>query len=359
MIRVGLIGYGLAGSVFHAPLVSATPGMTLTSVVTGDPRRQERVRQAHPGAVIFDRVDDLWAAAPGHDLVIVATPTGTHVGVGLQAVIAGLPAVIDKPLGSSAAEARQLVAEAARRRAWLSVFHNRRWDSETLTAKSLLTSGRLGRPLRFESRFERWRPESNPDAWREQTSADEGGGILLDLGSHLVDQALYLFGGPLSVYAEVETRRGGNASEDDVFLALEHPGGVRSHLWASALAADRGPSLRLLGSAGAYVKDGLDGQEDALRGGATPGGPGWGIEAPSAWGRLVAGDQSTPVETLAGAWPSYYLGVVESLTTGTPPPVTPEDAVAVLEVLDAARESARRRQVTPLPSSSSRNTPPA
>jgi predicted dehydrogenase len=327
-------------------------------VVTTDPARQARVREAYPQARIFDRAEDLWAAAGDHDLAVVATPTGTHQAVALAAIEAGLAAVIDKPLGNSLAEGRRIAAAARDRGTWLSVFHNRRWDGETLTAARLLADGTLGAAMRLESRFERWRPRGDPAAWREGTPAEAGGGLLLDLGSHLVDRAMLLFGRPLQVYAEMDTRRPGNAAEDDVFIALEHAGGVRSHLWANAVAAHLGPSMRLLGRDGAYVKQGLDIQEEALRAGGVPGTPGWGVEPPDLWGQLVAGGEARAVETVPGNWAAYYVGVVESLTTGTPPPVTVEDGVAVLEVLDAARESARRRQVVPIPSASSASSAP-
>ncbi|HEV1996635.1 MAG TPA: Gfo/Idh/MocA family oxidoreductase, partial [Candidatus Dormibacteraeota bacterium] len=246
-LRVGLLGYGLAGSVFHAPLITATPGLALISIVTGHPERQASVRKVYPQARVYESTEAFWAASAEHDLAVIATPTGSHVTLGLAAIEAGLPAVIDKPVASTASEARRLAAAAAARGTWLSVFHNRRWDGETLTARKLLDEGLLGTPQRLESRFERWRPQPNAAAWRESTPPEGGGGILLDLGSHLVDQAMFLFGRPRSVYAEVEQRRPGNAAEDDVFIALEHAGGVRSHLWSSAVAAHLGPSLRLLG----------------------------------------------------------------------------------------------------------------
>ena len=348
-LRVGLVGYGLAGSIFHAPLVSATEGMDLVSVVTADPVRQAGVRERYPRARILASPQELWQSAADHDLVVIASPTGTHVDLGLAAIEAGLPVVIDKPLATSAADGRRLADVAQERGAWVSVFHNRRWDGETLTAARLLSAGAVGAPLRFESRFERWRPQASADSWREQTPAEGGGGLLLDLGSHLVDQALFLFGRALRVYAEIDIRRPGNAAEDDVFIALAHAGGVRSHLWTSSLAADLGPSLRLLGREAAYVKQDLDGQENDLRSGKLPGAPHWGEEPAERWGRIVAGAESRPVETVAGNWPAYYAGVRDSLAGGGPPPVPLESAMRVLEVLDAARESSRTRQVVIMP----------
>jgi scyllo-inositol 2-dehydrogenase (NADP+) len=188
----------------------------------------------------------------------VATSNATHLPLGLAAVQAGLAVVVDKPLALTAAKGRRLVTAARERGVLLTVFHNRRWDGDLRTLQRLLDADALGSVHRFELRFERWRPALRPGAWRELERPEAGGGLLLDLGSHLVDQALLLFGQPRSVYAEVDRRRAGVQGDDDVFVALEHPGGVRSHLWASSLAAQVGPRLRVLGDRGAYVKHGLD-----------------------------------------------------------------------------------------------------
>ena len=319
-------------------------------MVTRDPDRQAQLRVAVPGVRVLSDADQLWAAGVEHDLVIIATPTGTHLSMGLAALEAGLAVVIDKPMASTAAEAGRLARAATNAGAWLSVFHNRRWDGETLTIGRLIADGSLGTVSRFESRFERWRPTANVSAWRESVSGDEGGGTLLDLGSHLVDQATYLFGPALSVYAEVRQLREDVAADDDVFMALEHASGVRSHLWASAVAAHQGPSVRVLGRAGAYVKEGLDIQEDALRRGERPNGADWGREAPGLWGRLYTGGAAEPIPTADGDWPAYYREVVRSLLEGAPPPVTAAEGVAVMEILDAARESARTHQVVSIDS---------
>ncbi|HEX6116202.1 MAG TPA: Gfo/Idh/MocA family oxidoreductase, partial [Solirubrobacterales bacterium] len=263
-----------------------------------------------------------------------------HFPLAARAIDAGLAVVVDKPLANSSAAARELVERAASRGVVLSVFHNRRWDSDQLTLRRLLEAGSLGDVHRFESRFERWRPEVRAGAWREQTAPDEGGGLLLDLGTHLVDQARTLFGEPLRVHGEIAARRGGPA-DDDVFVALEHEGGTISHLWASSVAGALGPRLRVLGSRAAYVVDALDGQEDALEARCRPGpGEGWGAEPEERWGRLVRGDESEPVPSERGAWPDFYARMAECLAGGGPPPVDPADAVAVLEILERARASA-------------------
>ncbi len=344
-IRVALIGYGLAGAVFHGPLISSTPGMSLATIVTGDPERRARASSDHPDAQLLAGVDALWQRAADHDLVVVATPNRSHVPLGLAALEAGLPVVIDKPMAPTAEEGRRLVAEATERDLLLAVFQNRRWDGDFLTVRRLLSEDALGPIVRFESRFERWRPRVRPEAWRERGDPEEAGGLLFDLGSHLIDQAVVLFGPPRTVYAEVDRRRPSAEVDDDVFVALEHEAGVRSHLWMSVLAAIPGPRMRVLGMRAAYEKFGLDVQERALSEGARPDDPDWGREPPDRWGRLSTGDGERTVETEPGAYPEFYRGIAASLRDGTPPPVDPNDSVMGLEIIEAAQESARTKGV--------------
>jgi predicted dehydrogenase len=335
-IRAALIGYGLAGRAFHAPFVAATPGLELAAVVTRDEERRASAAREHPGIALLDSPDDVWSRAGDFGLVVVAAPNRAHVPLARAAIGAGIPVVVDKPLATSADAALELTEEAARAGVLLSVFQNRRWDGDFLTLKRLIAEGELGRVMRFESRFERWRPEIK-EGWREAGDPDEGGGVLLDLGPHLVDQALQLFGPVEGIYAELDGRRADAQVDDDAFLALEHSSGVRSHLWMSAVAADLGPRMRVLGDRAAYVKRGLDVQEDALRAGESPTESGWGEEPESDWGVLGAGDAWRRVRTEAGDYGRFYSELEAALRTGGPPPVDPADAVAVLEVLDAAR----------------------
>lgn len=346
-IRVGVIGYGLAGSVFHAPLVAATEGMRLAYVVTGNAERAEQARREHPGVAIVDGAERLWERADELDLVVVASPNVTHVPYARAALQAGLAVVVDKPLAATSAEGQALVDEARRRNRLLSVFQNRRWDGDFLTLRRLLTEGALGDVHRFESRFERWRPTPK-EGWRESADPAEAGGTLYDLGSHLIDQALVLWGPVARVYAEVDRRRPGVAVDDDAFVALEHASGVRSHLWMSAAAPEHDLRFRVLGSRAAYVKHGLDAQEAALKEGTRPG-PGWGAEPEERWGRVGAMDAWTVVPTEPGAWPAYYAGVAAALRAGAPPPVDPADAVPGLRIIEAARRSAAEHAVIELP----------
>jgi predicted dehydrogenase len=227
------------------------------------------------------------------------------------------------------------------------VFQNRRWDGDYRTLQRLVESGELGAVRRLESRFERWRPVPK-GGWRESGGADEVGGLLYDLGSHLVDQALHLLGPVREVYAESDVRRSGVTFDDDTFVALTHTGGARSHLWMSAVAPHLGPRFRVLGERAAYVKQGLDVQEERLRAGTHPGAAGFGQEPRARWGEVAAGDDTRTVATEPGDYLSFYTAVAEALTRGTPPPVDPQDAVETLTVLAAARRSADERRVVHL-----------
>jgi scyllo-inositol 2-dehydrogenase (NADP+) len=344
-IRVALIGYGLAGACFHAPTIAVTAGLKLVTIVTSNPERRERAKREHPSAHVVDCADPIFERASEHDLVVIATPNRTHALLATAALEAGQAVVVDKPFAPTAEEARRVIAEAQRRGLFVSVYHQRRWDSETLTVRRLMTEGVLGDILRFESRLERWRPVPT-GGWRERAERDDAGGLLYDLGSHLVDQALHLFGPVKSVYAELDRRRPGVAVDDDVFLALTHVSGVRSHLWASALAANRGPRLRVLGSRAAYVKVEIDGQEAALVAGDRPSRPDWGVEAMARWGRLEVNGEARPVPSEPGAYQRYYAAVVASLRGGAPPPVDPGDAVSGLEIIAAAQRSAADARAT-------------
>ncbi|MBX9398770.1 Gfo/Idh/MocA family oxidoreductase [Streptomyces sp. TRM72054] len=348
-LRVGLVGYGLAGSVFHAPLIATTEGLTLDTVVTSNAERQEQARTEYPGVRVAATPDELFERAGDLDLIVIASPNRTHVPLATAALKSGLPVVVDKPVAGTAAEARELAALAEERGLLLSVFQNRRWDNDFLTLRRLLAEGELGDVWRFESRFERWRPQPK-GGWRESGDPAEIGGLLYDLGSHVVDQALVLFGPAASVYAEADIRRPGAATDDDTFIALTHANGVRSHLYVSATTAQLGPRFRVLGSQAGYVKYGLDPQEAALRDGQRPSKSAdwgdWGTEPESLWGRVGSGESpltggGRPLRTLPGDYPAYYAAIAAALRDGAPNPVTALEAAAALDVLEAARRSAR------------------
>jgi predicted dehydrogenase len=336
-LRVGLLGYGIAGAVFHAPLIAATPGLRLATVVTANPERQAQVAADHPGALVVDHADQLWSEEL--DLVVVATPNRTHVPLATAALDAGFPVVVDKPFAPTAEEASKLAARAGELGLPLAVFHNRRWDNDFQTVRQLIDAGEFGAVHRFESRFERWRPTPK-GGWRELGDPAEAGGALYDLGSHLIDQALQLFGPVRSVYAELDRRRAGVQVDDESFVALTHKNGVRSHLWMGALTAQLGPRMRVLGDKAGYVKFGLDGQEDALRAGNRPGGPEWGVEPASLSGQLGVDGSLRRVTSVPGAYQDFYAQMRDAVRGEGHVPVTPEEAIAVLEVIEQARSVA-------------------
>jgi predicted dehydrogenase len=330
-LRVALIGYGLGGSAFHAPLITSVPGLDLAAVVTGNPERQDAVRARYPRARILPEAGAVFDDPGSYDLAVVTAPNRQHVPLATAALQAGLPVVIDKPVAATADQAREL----GRIGPPVFPFHNRRWDGDFRTVQALIGSGELGGVQRFESRFERWRPEVK-DSWKESADPADAGSILYDLGSHLIDQAIHLFGPPTSVYAEADVRRPGATADDDAFVALTHPGGTRSHLWTSATAADLGPRFRVLGDRASYVVHGMDGQEDALRAGRTPAEPGWGQMPARTYGLLGVPGRTRPVPTRPGAYQDFYTGVLATLRDGAAPPVTLADAVLGLEVIETA-----------------------
>lgn len=347
-LRVAVVGFGLAGAVFHAPLIAATPGMRVAAVVTGNEERAADARRGYDGVRVFSTSEELFAQAGDVDLVVVAAPNRQHAPLARIAIEHGLPVVVDKPFAVSSAEGQSVLDAATAAGVPLTVFQNRRWDGDFRTLRRLLDEGVLGTVSRFESRFERWRPVPK-GGWRESGSPQEAGGLLFDLGPHLIDQALQLFGPVTHVYAEVDRRRASVATDDDVFVALTHASGVRSHLWASAVASQLGPRLRVLGDRAAYVKHGLDVQEDALRGGRRPDlEDNWGAETQAQWGSVGVGGEMSEVATEPGAYQEFYAAVAAALRDGTPMPVDPRDSLQGLRIIEAARESGERGTVVSL-----------
>ena len=325
--------------------------LELAAVVTSDVRRRSAVRDRYPNTDVVPTFDDLLTRIDQVDLVVISTPNHTHVALAEAVLSAGRHVVLDKPIAPSASEARRLVERAREAGRLLVPFHNRRWDGDFRTVRGLLGSGRLGTLHRVESRYERWRPDADSGplrSWKRDPTPGHATGILYDLGTHLIDQVVVMFGRPDAVYAELDVRRPGAQVDDDVFVALHYPGNLRVHLWASAVAAERGARFRLLGSRGGYVKFGMDVQEAALQAGARPTGPGWGHEPPESWGSLttISGRQNEP--TLPGDYRCFYTGLAACLIDGAPPPVEPADAVLVAEIIEAAQRSHCTRAVTPL-----------
>lgn len=325
-MRVGLAGYAV-GRAIHSPLILEAGG-ELAAIATANPDRIEQARADHPDAAIVPNLDAL-LARDDLDAVVLTTPTGAHHAHCLQLIGRGLPFVCDKPLSTNADLVGEIVAAAAAAGVPFSVFHNRRWDPSHRTARQLLAQGRLSPVWRYEFRWERWRPVPK-HRWREDAPPQLGGGTLLDLGPHLIDSAIDLFGPIESVRAELECRL--SPSEDDVFLDCRHGGGVVSHLWASSISAAPGPRIRILSGQGAYVFDDFDPDlrvhselDDA------PGRCGW-------W---YSSEERIAVPEAPGTPADYYREFFAAIRGEGEVPVPPESALAVARVIDAARISAR------------------
>ena len=314
-IRVALLGRGMAGTSFHAPLIRAVPELELVAIAGS----------ADAAAAI---------ASPATDLVVVATPNASHFPLAAAALEAGKHVVVDKPFAVTLAEADSLIALAAAKGRMLTIFHNRRWDGDFLTVRALVESGRLGGIALFEAHWDRFRPTPGP-GWREE--ADAGAGLLWDLGPHLVDQALLLFGRPDAVAGDVAIQRR-DARADDYFQVTLRYGAMRATLSASSLVAAARPRFAVHGTGGSFVKHGLDPQEAALKRGESPRAPGFGLEKAELNGLLTGADGETErVPTLPGRYLRFYEAVAAAITEGAPPPVDPADAREGLRILAVAR----------------------
>jgi predicted dehydrogenase len=337
-IRTGVIGFGLSGRVFHAPFLETNPAFDLSVISTSDPERQADAAQRHPGARIVSTPEEVLES--DLDLVVLASPVHVHFEQASAALSGGAAVVIDKPFVPTVAEGKQLVAQSEAAERPLFVFQNRRWDGDFLTLRGLIEDGQLGTVHRFESTFERWGAALR-DRWQDTLGPEAGAGIAYDLGSHLVDQALQLFGPATVELAEFARVREGSASEDDAFISLLHKSGTRSHLTMSRVAGQSGPRFRALGSEGAYRVYGLDPQEAQLRDGTWPGADGYGEASESEWGTLGRGDDIETVPTAVGDYPAFYEGVARTLLDGAPTPVDVRDALEVVRILEQAHAVAR------------------
>jgi predicted dehydrogenase len=330
--NVALVGYGFVGQAFHAPLIAATPGLVLHTVVSSDP---VKVLADHPAARV---VPDLGAALadPAVDLVVIATPDPLHAPQAHAALDAGKAVVIDKPFAVTLDEARGIADHAARAGKLLSIFQNRRWDSDFLTLKALIADGALGEIVQYESHFDRFRPVVR-DRWREKP----GAGVLPDLGPHLIDQALKLFGPPLAVFADVAIQKDGGQAGDYFHLLLRYPR-LRVLLHASQMTVASDLRLAVHGTKGSFVKQGLDPQENRLKAGIIPGSPGWGRDPRPGTLTVPDGDDTLGrvIEGVPGDYPAYYAGIRDALSGHGPNPVPPEEALAVMELMALAAQSA-------------------
>lgn len=332
--RVGLAGYGMAGREIHAPLLKEA-GLEVVAVSTSHPERKAAVEREHPGAVVVPDLESL-LAVEGVDLVVLATPSGNHATHALTVIEAGLPVVVDKPLAVDADTALEVVDAAEQAGVPLTVFQNRRYDAEHATLAEVVRSGAIGDVYRAELRWERWRPVPK-ERWREQADPAQGGGILLDLHSHLVDAAVQLFGEVETVYAEVHART--TNADDDAFLACRHTSGVHTHLNATSVSGAPGPRVRVLGSLGAFLLNQFEAEPNIftdLR--DYEGNAGW----------VYRGEERAPVARQQSHQADFYRAVAQALESDDPVaamPVDPRDAVHTAAVIDAARVSAEGRRV--------------
>jgi len=344
-IEVGLIGFGFAGRVFHAPVISSVPGLRLAAIVQ---RHGETARELYPDARLLRSVDDL-LSQKSIRLIVVATPTASHFALVHQCLLHGRDVVVDKPFVTNSSEAIELLRLARERDRILSVYQNRRWDGDFLTVRRLLQEGTLGELILYESHYDRYRPQLRPDAWREQP--EPGSGIWFDLGAHLVDQAVVLFGMPEAVSADLRIEREG-AAVDDAFDVVLHYGKMRALLRASMLVYAPTPRFRLHGTRGSFVKFGLDPQEEALKAGARPSQPDWGIEPEDKWGNLsLAGENktnSTRIATSAGDYRRYYENIRDAVSSSAALEVTSQQALNVMHLLEIACEASSRRCTVPI-----------
>jgi predicted dehydrogenase len=347
-VRIGVVGYGLGGRSFHAPLIASAPALELVGVVTTSPERRAQLATDHPGVAALDHLPALVAA--GAEAVAISSTTGTHTELTDQALDLGLHVVCDKPMAIDAAAAAGSIARAEAAGLLLTAYQNRRWDSDFLTIKRVIAEGTLGEIFRFESRFERWAPGAPRAWWRAELPPEQGGGIRLDLITHLADQAVQLFGPVDRVYAELATRRAASTAEDDISVLLTHVSGMSSQLYACTMSGGTSRRFRVLGTEGAYVVGGVDGQEDALRAGRTPAseGPAWGVEPETAWGHVVRGAEQVAVPSERGRWDTFYPAFAAAVRGTGRLPVDPREALAALEILDAVALSARDHRVVSL-----------
>ncbi|MEE3215910.1 MAG: oxidoreductase [Pseudomonadota bacterium] len=338
-LNVGLVGYGMASRTFHAPLIQAAPGLELTAVVSSD---ASKVLNELPDVTVHGKLSELLDVRHV-DLVVIATPNEQHYAMAKAALAAGKHVVVDKPVTVSASEARQLRAQADRSELLLSVFHNRRWDCDFLTVRQLLEERRLGRVTSFTSRFDRYRPAVS-NRWRDHHKP--GGGIWYDLGPHLLDQARELFGMPRAILLELATAREG-AEVDDDFLALLEYDRLRVTLQASSLVAEASPRFVVHGTEGSYSVYGLDPQEGWLKQGMAPS-DNWGVDDSPGQLTLNRGSAEEPelisesCPSVPGNYPAFYAGIAQTLLHGDPPPVTGEQAVDVMTLLEAGLDSYRQ-----------------
>jgi scyllo-inositol 2-dehydrogenase (NADP+) len=338
-VQVGLIGFGLGGRVFHAPIISAVPGLQLAAIVE---RSGDSARANYPNVRIVRSVGEL-LSIDSIELVVVTTPNQTHLDLARQCLQAGRHVVVDKPFAPTSVEAAEMVRIAQERGRLVTVYQNRRWDGDFLTVRRIVQDSSLGRLVHFESHMERYRPVLKAEAWRELPTP--GSGLWFDLGPHLLDQAFVLFGAPEAMTAELRAERDG-AVVDDAFDVVLHYPKLRVLLRSNLLTCVPGPRFRLNGTQGSFVKYGTDPQEEALKRGERLDQLNWGQEPSENWGTLSIAEgekiTATRIPTETGDYSRYYQNVRDAIISGAPLDVSPQHALRIMHALELGMESSRR-----------------
>lgn len=340
-----MASFGMSGLVFHAPLITTTPGFHLSKIVE---RSTEKSRERFPQATIVRSFEEL-IADPELELIVVNTPNALHLDMARRALEAGKHVILEKPMTVTAADAQTLIDLARSRNLMLSVFQNRRWDGDFQTLQRVVQNGLLGQIVEFEGHYDRFRNYIEANTWKEESGP--GSGILYNLGSHMIDQALALFGKPEAVSGEVGIQRPGGQVDDFYHLTLHYPA-LRVVLKSSYLVREAGPRYILHGTQGSFIKYGLDPQEEALKAAKLPTGPNWGTEEPGTWGVLnteIGGLHYTGrIETMAGNYPYFYQNIYQVIREGKDLAVKPEESMLGLRIIEAAIESNREKRTIPL-----------
>jgi predicted dehydrogenase len=331
-LKVGIAGYGLAGRSFHAPILAGT-NFEVTAVLTTNDVRKRHAKEDFPTVKIVSTIEEL--CDQDLDLIVIASGNQVHLSQALTAINAGIPTVVDKPMGINVAQTRKILDAADSAGVAVTTYFNRKWDSDILTLKRVIRDGQIGRVIRMDSRFERFRPQLNPQSWRENNSPEDGGGLLLDLMPHLISTAIECFGPANLKSSSIRSVRGG--ADDDCVLVLAHETGVESILSASAVVGAPGPRLRVIGSEGAFVVNELDAQEALLRAGKAPKDGKW-EEDTSSQAFIHRGDSVEEFKTDPGNYASFYSLVHEAIVNKTAMPISPEEILAVAQIIDKARE---------------------
>lgn len=344
-VNIGLLGFGTAGRVFHAPIASAVEGLKLSKIKANRPESIALARQLYPDAAVVSNTTSV-LEDEAIDLVIVATTNDTHYSLAKAALLAGKHVVVEKPFAVTSAEAGELIELARSKGKLLTVYQNRRWDSDFKTVKKLIENAMLGRLVEYEAHFDRFRPIPAAETWKEEELP--GSGILYDLGAHLIDQALVLFGNPHEIYADLRTQRSGGKITDSFDLTLYYANGLKAILKAGMLVKQPGPRFILSGDKGSFVKYGLDVQEAALKAGLSPTGANWGVEPEEIWGRLdteVHGQRIVgKVQSEMGDYRAFYDNVRDAILGIAELEVKPEQALNTIRIIELALQSSKEKR---------------